>query len=523
MIKHLLAALALTLTAITATAADNRPDVVIAVNELARGLEPAEQTGNVDVRITYSIFDTLIRRDFSVRGGGAKSLKPSLAESWTRISPSELEVKLRRDVKFHDGSSFTADDVVFTFSRERLTGGKTAAIPSARVFFGHLKEVRKIDPYTVRFITAEPDPVLEQRLATYASWIVSQKQWLKYKTDDANWMRAALREIRWNPIGTGPLKFKDWRKDQYMAFTANDDYFLGKPAFKSVTFREVPELATRIAGIASGEFDIIVDVTPDQIATLKRYNDIDVRSTVLENSHILVFNMSAPVFKDKRLRQAMSLAIDRKILRDSLWQGLNYTPNGYQLEVFGPLYDAKRTGYAYDPQRARELVKASGYDGRAISFRLIPNYYLNGMEVAQVMQEMWKAVGINVKLDLVDSFKQVRGPNMEMHAWSSTYRLPDPTGAIGITLGPKSNMQALWKYFIAPEEFNKADEIMRTAGSDKERLAAFSKMLDIIEDEMPITVLYNPLYSYGSKKKFAWQPAPLYYMDFRPDVFRANQ
>jgi len=523
MLKHLLAALALTLTTVIATAADNRPDIVVAVNELARGLEPAENTGNVDVRITYSIFDTLIRRDFSVKGGGAKSLKPLLAESWTRISPSELEVKLRRNVKFHDGSPFTADDVVFTFSPERLTSGKTAAIPSGAAYFGHLKEVRKIDPHTVRFITNQPDPVLEQRLATYTSWIVSSAQWQKHRSEDPNWARNALKEIRWNPVGTGPLKFKDWRKDQYMAFTANDDYFLGKPAFKSLTFREVPELAARIAGIASGEFDIIVDVTPDQIATLKRYNDIDVRSVVLENSHIVVMNMSAPVFKDKRLRQAMSLAIDRKKLRDSLWQGLNYTPNGYQLEAFGPLYDAKRAGYVYDLRRARELVKASGYDGRVISFRLIPNYYLNGMEAAQVMQEMWKTAGINVKLDLVDSFKQVRGPNMEMHAWSTTYRLPDPAGAISIILGPNNNMQKTWKYFIAPEEFNKADEIMRTSAKDEERLAAFRKMMDIIEDEMPMTFLYNPLYSYGSRKKFTWQPTPLFYMDFRPDVFRVAQ
>ncbi len=522
MIRRILAILAFSLIAMAAAVADDRPDVTVAVNELARGLEPGEQTGNVDVRITYSIFDTLIRRNFSVKGGGPKSLMPGLAESWTRISPSELELRLRRGVRFHDGSLFTADDVLFTFSPERLTGGKAAAIPNGAAFFGHLKEVRKIDPYTVRFITAQPDPVLEQRLASYAAWIVSRAQWDKYRSDDPSWMRNALREIRWNPVGTGPLKFKDWRKDHYMAFTANDNYFGGKPAFKSVTFREVPELATRVAGIASGEFDIIVDVTPDQIATLKRFKDIDVRSTVLENSHIVVLNMNAPVFKDKRLRQAMSLAIDRKKLRDALWQGLNYTPNGYQLPTFGALYDAKRPGYIYDPKRARELVKASGYDGRAISYRVIPNYYLNGMEAAQIMQEMWKAVGINVKLDLVDNFKQVRGPGMEMHAWSSTYRIPDPTGAISLTLGARSNMQVNWKFFVAPEEFNKADDIVRTAATDKERLSAFRRMMDIIEDEMPITFLYNALYSYGTKKKLAWEPAPLFYMDFRPDVFRVT-
>ncbi|HEY8427581.1 MAG TPA: ABC transporter substrate-binding protein, partial [Sandaracinaceae bacterium] len=241
-----------------AVAADDRPAVVVAVNELPRGLEPAETHGNVDIRVTYSIFDTLLRRDFERNDG---TLKPLLAESWKRLSPTEVEVKLRRGVTFHNGAPFDADDVVFTFSPERLTG-KDAVIPGGRQYFGHLKEVQKIDSHTVRFVTKEPDPVFEQRLASYAAWIVSSRHWGSFRSDDPKWMQRALREVRWNPVGTGPLKFAGYRKDQFVALEANDRYFLGKPNVKSVTFREVPELAARIAGLASGEFDIIVDVTP---------------------------------------------------------------------------------------------------------------------------------------------------------------------------------------------------------------------------------------------------------------------
>jgi len=502
--------------------ADDRPALVIAVNELPRGLEPAENTGNVDVRVTYSVFDTLLRRDFSVDGGGAESLKPGLAESWRRLTPNVLEVRLRRGIKFHNGEEFTADDVLFTFSPERLTG-KKAVIPGGRRYFGHLESVQKIDPYTVRFVTEKPDIVLEQRLATYSSWIVSRKQWMQYKTDDPKWMQRALREVRWKPVGTGPLKFKDWKKDQYVAFTANDGHYAGKPAFKSVTFREVPELATRIAGLASGEFDIAVDITPDQIPIIERYRDIEARSVVLENSHVVVFNANAPALRDKRLRQALSLAIDRKKLRDSLWKGRNYTPNGHQLRSFGPMYDATRKGYGYDPERARQLVKASGYDGRTLSLRAIPNYYLNGIEAAQVLLEMWKAVGINAKLDLVDSFKQVRAKGVEMHLWSNTYRLPDPAGAIIILYGPGSAMQRTYKFWTAPEAFNEAAETVDTSEDMKERAGAFRRMLDIFEDEMPITILYNPLYTYATKKRLDWRPYPILYMDFRADVFRIRR
>lgn len=508
---------------LSASAADTRPDVVIAVNELPRGLEPVEDTGNVDVRATYSIFDTLIRRDFSVEGGGNASLKPLLAESWTRVSPTVLEVKLRRGVRFHSGEEFTADDVVFTFSPERMVG-KEAVSPGGRQYFGHLREVRKIDSHTVQFVTEKPDIVLEQRLATYASWIVSRKHWMQYyKADDRSWMQRALREVRWNPVGTGPLKFREWKKDQYVAFTAHDGYFMGRPNFRTVTFREVPELSTRIAGLASGEFDIIVDVSPDQYPVLARYKDIDVHSVVLENSHVLLFNTNAPSLKDKRLRQALSLAIDRRKLRDALWQGKNYTPNGYQLKTYGPMYNASRPGYVFDPDRARKLVKESGYDGKPIGFRLIPNYYLNGVESAQVLLEMWKAVGINVRLELVDNFKQVRAPGVEIYQWSNTYRIPDPAGAIIVLYGPQSAMQRSYKFWQAPEAFNKASDTVVSTVDVKERHSAFQQMLDIIEDEMPMTILYNPLYGYASKKRVDWKPYPLYYMDFRPDVFRVRK
>ena len=130
----LLAAAVIAYSSAPLRAADSRPDLVIAVNKLPRGLEPADNTGNVDVRATYSIFDTLIRRDFLKpdTDGGAK-LIPGLATSWKRINPTTLELDLRKGVKFHNGTEFTADDVLFTFSEERLRG-KKAALPCGSYF-----------------------------------------------------------------------------------------------------------------------------------------------------------------------------------------------------------------------------------------------------------------------------------------------------------------------------------------------------------------------------------------------------
>jgi len=531
------AAVAAAFIAMTGTgpaSADDRPDLVIAVNKLPRGLEPATKTGNVDVRVTYTLFDTLIRRDFTrTNPDGSNPLIPHLATSWKRISPTTLELQLRKGVKFHNGDEMTADDVLWTFDPKRFWGPKSV-IPNARRYFGHLDRVEKINDYAVRFITKKPDLMLEQRLATYTSWIVSKRAWTQYKAKveaenagkpadkQADWLQVAHKAQIWAPVGTGPYKFDSWKKNQFIRLAANDDYFLGKPTAKSVTYKAVPELAARIAGLVSGEFQIIVDVTPDQIEVLNRYDDIDVRSVVLENSNVLVFNTANPVLSNKYLRQAMSYAIDRKKLVDNLWGGRNYTPNGHQIRSFGPMYFPDRKGYAYDPQKAKALLKKSGYGGEEISFRVIPGYYLNGLEAVQVIQEMWRQVGINAKLDLVESFKAVRDKKVPpaVYLWSNTYRLPDPAGAINILWGPKAAIQKKYKYWKAPEAFNQAADTILTSGDMAERRRAFETMLNVIEDDMPMTILYNPLVSYGVKKNIVWQPYPIFYMDFRPDILK---
>jgi len=499
--------------------AQKRPDLVVAVNKLARGLEPAERTGNVDVRATYSIFDTLIRRDFlNPMPDGSVRLVPHLAESWKRLNPTTVEVRLRKGVKFHNGDELTADDVLFTFSPDRLWG-KNAVIRKGRNYFGHLKNVEKVDKYTVRFVTKRPDVVFEHRLSTYTSWVVSARSWLQHKEQGEKklvWMDKALKAVRWNPVGTGPYKFKGWRKNEFIKLESHDDYFMGKPAAKTITFKSVPEVATRVAGLVSGEFDIIVDVPPDQIALLDRYKDIDARSVVIENTHVLVFNTTHPVLKDKRVRQALSLAIDRDLLRRSLWHGKNYTPNGHQLPIFGAMYNKDRAGYVYNPEKAKKLLKESGYKGKEVTYRVIPGYYLNGMETAQIVLEMWRKIGFNAVLQLVESFKQKRTKSAAIYSWSNTFRLPDPTGSIYILWGKKASIQRKYRFWRS-EAFNKAAETVLTSPDMKVRYEHFQKMLDIFEDEMPMTMLYNPLVTYGVRKNIQWTPYTILYMDFRPD------
>jgi peptide/nickel transport system substrate-binding protein len=511
-----------------------RPDFVIATNELARGLEPGADTGNVDVRVIYSIFDTLIRRDFiNPLPGGGERLVPSLATSWKRVDPRTLDVTLRPGVKFHNGDTMTADDVMFTFSPERLWGAKSAIV-EGRAYFGHLEKVEKIGDMQVRFVTKEPDLVFESRLATYSSFIVNARSWLQHKeaADRQNatlaqdrqrpWLEFALRAVKWAPIGTGPYKFKGWKNNEFIALEAHDDYFGGRPAARTITFREVPEPATRIAGLVSGEFQMITDVPPDQLSLVERYPDLVVKQVALENSHILLFNTSDPLLADKRIRQALSLAIDRELLNKALWEGKAEIPNGHQLKAYGQMHLADRPGYRFDPAAARKLLTEAGYAGQRIGYRIISNYYQRGNEAAQVLLEMWKKVGLNVELEFVENFTQVRGRGLQIHAWSNTYRLPDPSGALLVNWGPNALVQTRFKHFTPPPAFNEAAQELIGGATPEARRTAFGKLLDIFEDEMPMTMLYNPINAFAMRKNVDWTPYAIHYMDFRPDVFRVS-
>src|SRR5262245_60387428 len=231
MLRHLISACALLAIALLGTpaAADPRPALTIGVADLPPTLEPARELSNVGTRVTYSIFDTLIRRDFlGAPDGGGSKLVPGLATSWTRVSPKELVVTLRPGVRFHNGDELTADDVVYTFTSPRMFGDKPW-MPEAKTYFQTLESVEAVDPRTVRFRTRVPDVLLEQRLASWCAWIVNRRAYEALGFD--GFSRA--------PVGTGPYKVKELRTDDRVVLEAFDDYWDGKPTARSVVFRKI--------------------------------------------------------------------------------------------------------------------------------------------------------------------------------------------------------------------------------------------------------------------------------------------
>ena len=491
--------------ALPAWAAPARP-LTVGVADLPATLEPGRELSNVGTRITYSMFDTLIRRDFlSDPGGGGAALVPGLAQSWSRNANGGLDVKLRGGVRFHNGDELTADDVAFSFSPERMTG-PNAYLPEGRAYFGVLSSVEALDPLTVRFNARSHDPLLEQRLASWASWIINKKDWQA---------KASAGTVR-DPIGTGPYKLMEYRADQRIVLEAFQPYFGGAPVAPRVTFRKVPEPAARLAGLVSGEFDVITNVEPDQVTDIGRYPGIEARTVVLANVHVLVYNTMNPVLRDKRVRQALNLAIDRELLVKALWNGKAEVPRGHQFPEFGPLYEPARKPMAFDPDKARALLKQAGYKGETITYATQGNYYTNATPAAQAIIEMWDAAGIKGEIQLTENVDRVPLDKLMVRNWSNSTRYPDPIGAIWIGWGPDGNTQKVWKTWpAAPARFNELGRSLEASTDPAARKAAFQDMLDIWEDEAPGTILYQPVEAYGLRKDVRWQPYTFYYMDLR--------
>lgn len=198
---------------------------------------------------------------------------------------------------------------------------------------------------------------------------------------------------------------------------------------------------------------------------------------------------------------------------DTLWGGKALPLRGHQFEEYGDLYNAERPFTPYDPEAAQQLVAESSYDGSVIEFATDANYYTNGLQAAQAIIEMWRAVGINAEIRLTQPGESIPAEERMVGNWSNSSILADPDGALWRGWGAGSPTQRdAWP---APEEFNQLGLEARSTLDKEMRYNNYQRMIDIWETEAPGTVLYIPVENYAMANDVQWQPYPFYYMDLR--------
>jgi peptide/nickel transport system substrate-binding protein len=274
-----------------------------------------------------------------------------------------------------------------------------------------------------------------------------------------------------------------------------------------------------MAAMLNGEVDLMTNLPPDQIGAIQAKSGLNVVQATLANQHILSFNQKVKPFDRKEIRQAVNLAIDRKALVDSIWGGNAVETRGFQYEG-DDLYDAGRPFTPFDLSRAQQLLSQGGYAGEQIVYTAAtPDYYTNEDEVGQAVIDMFKQVGINGKLDLVEISQEAplfAQDTRHIRTLSASSPLGDPDGYFSTALGPGTTIQSTGQWAASSAaSFNDLLAQARVETDSTRRFELYKQMQDVYADEAPGTTLYAPKEPYAMKANISWTPYPLYYMDLR--------
>jgi peptide/nickel transport system substrate-binding protein len=342
------------------------------------------------------IFGTLIHKDERQR------LRPGLAESWRPIDDLTWEFKLRKGVKFHDGSDLTAEDVAFSIDRTGKVPGSPGPFTS---YTKQVVEMTVVDPLTIRLKSATPYPNMAVDIATVH--IVSKKAVTGASTDDFNTGKVA--------IGTGPYKLVRFARGDRIELARNDAYFGPKPHWERVTFRLLTSDPSRVAALLAGDVQAIENIPTADLAKLTKNPNFTVYRTVSnrvmylhidsnrDKSPFVTDKAGKPMdrnpLKDVRVRKAMSKAINRPAIVDRVMEGLaiaagQLLPDG----MYGVSPNLKPE--PFDPDGARKLLADAGYpDGFGLTIHSPNNRYVNDDQIAQAVAQMLTRVGIATKVE----------------------------------------------------------------------------------------------------------------------------
>ncbi|QND69764.1 oligopeptide ABC transporter substrate-binding protein (plasmid) [Mesorhizobium loti] len=466
-------------------------------------VEPVLYAHTATRRIAPQMFDTLIAFDQTPD----MALRPALAERWERVNAKSVRLFLRKGVTFHDGGPFTADDVAFSFSPEHLLGPDMAGKATAMETLDTIEKVDIVDSHTVIVHAKGDDALLEKRLASWGAEIVSKRAFETAGSWDA-WTAA--------PVGTGPYRIVSQSLDVEVVLAAHDGYWGGLPPLEGIHFRIIPELASRMNALIAGEVDFITDLSPDMFSEIEKHPKLEVSGGPVQNIRALNIDTTGPILGKVGVRRALSLALDRKAIVQALWQDRLLIPNGYQLPSFGEAYIEDFPALAYDPDLARKLLAESGYKGETISYRLLNNYYPNQVASAQIMVEMWRAVGINVEIQMMENWALIESkPINAIYDDSNTATFPDPLGHAWRVFGSSgANVkEGIW----SNEEYFGLGEKLKETVDPQARRSIIRRMLEIVDrEDPPCVILHGSGQFYGKRKDIAWVPGQTLDLNFGP-------
>ncbi|KYD08511.1 ABC transporter substrate-binding protein [Heyndrickxia sporothermodurans] len=356
-------------------------------------LDPATVTDGESLIVAEQIFDTLVNYKKETT-----EIEPGLAKSWN-VSDDGLTYtfNLEEGVKFHDGTDFNAEAVVKNF--DRWANGNVEKFPYYQSQFGGykgekaavIKEVKAIDPKTVEFTLFRPQAPFLKNLAMTPFGISSPAAIEKYGDKYIE-----------NPVGTGPFKFKEWKRNDTITVVKNENYWKkGLPKLDTVILKVIKDNSARLNALIKGDVDLIDGMNPSDIEKVKSDKNLQIFERPSMNLGYLGFNVTKKPFDNVKVRQALSHAVNKEALIKNFYEGTaEPAKNPMPPSVSG--YNDDIVDYNYDLDKAKKLLEEAGYkDGFSVDFWTMPvvrPYMPNGQKVAEAIQADFAKIGVKTKI-----------------------------------------------------------------------------------------------------------------------------
>ena len=422
-------------------------------------MDPHALTTNSQFSIYYSVWDPLSRVDEEGK------LQNYLAESWQNETPTSWIVKLRKDVKWHDGSPFTAKDVVF--SVQRLLDPATKSIWTA--VYSYVTGAEAVDDYTARIKT--------KTLVVNVPQDFGRMQMMPKDAYEKLGRDAFLK----TPVGTGPFKFVKMAAGDSITLEANMDYYKGPPKIKTLIWKQVPDPATRVAELLAGTSDIVISLPPNEVTRINNSPNAKITSGGSVIRVMLNFAQSTtPALKDVRVREAAIRAIDADAINKAIYGGMAGKQTGWlDKNSFG--YNKELKPYTYDPAKSKQLLAAAGYpNGLPITFMMRKGDFLLVDEVALAVVDYLKKGGFDVTFQSFENaaFTQMgaRGEYKGIYLLASRNSTGDPDQVLR-ALDPKREDK-----YVLDKDLEKLIDTQASEPDVTKRAAAVAAVDKYIQD-----------------------------------------
>ena len=452
-------------------------------------------------------FDKLVDYDADLR------IEPRLAESWKALDDRTWEFHLKRGVKFHDGSAFTADDVIFAI--ERIPNVPNSPNSFAQFTRG-IESMRKVDDATLVIRTKAPYPQLLSDLANI--FIVSSKAAKGATTADFNAGKAV--------VGTGPYRLVEWVNGERLVVERNDRYWGARPTWARVTERVIAKDPTRLAALLAGQVDAIDAVPIPDLERLKREGRFALFHGPAALVHYVALDSARDVspfvtakdgkplasnpLKDRRVRKALSLAINRDAIVQRIMEG-SALPASQLLSERFPSASHSLKPDPFDPAKAQALLREAGWgDGFRIVLHATGDRYPNDASVAQAIAQMWTRIGLKAEVEVMPgSVFFTRASKQEFSAFAAQYGAEDSMNSLRALLAAADPARGYGTANRTRYSNPQVDELLTQAlgeMNDDARQKKLERAIDAAMADEPVIPIFYPIHEFAAKKELVVTP-----------------